>query len=287
MRRIRLAAVTLSIIAATVWVSAQQSQSAHTNYLLPPKVIVDILDAPPPPTTDLSPTRDTLALIERASMPALSELAQPVLRLAGRRINPRTNGPHRAQVARAITLKSIADGSERKVTVPANPAITWIGFSRDGKRFAFTQQRENGIELWMGDTATGQAKALTPAQLNASLGAPCQFVADGGSLLCRRRSSPCSCGASRAKHSRESRRHRTRSYVSGPAHERIRRSVVRLLRDEPTGIRGRDQRPAHITRHTRRVRNRRSVPRRQLRVRQPHPTPLLVAGAVHELPVDG
>jgi dipeptidyl aminopeptidase/acylaminoacyl peptidase len=185
MRRIRLAAVTLSIIAATVWVSAQQSQSAHTNYQLPPKVIVDILDAPPPPTTDLSPTRDTLALIERASMPALSELAQPVLRLAGRRINPRTNGPHRAQVARAITLKSIADGSERKVTVPANPAITWIGFSRDGKRFAFTQQRENGIELWMGDTATGQAKALTPAQLNASLGAPCQFVADGGSLLCR------------------------------------------------------------------------------------------------------
>src|SRR5262245_59354781 len=135
MRRIRLAALALSLIAATAWVSAQQSPTT-TNYLLPPKVIVDILDAAPPPTTDLSPTKDVLALVERASMPALSELAQPVLRLAGRRINPRTNGPHRAQLSRGITLKSIADGSERKVTLPPNPAITRIGFSGDGKRFA-------------------------------------------------------------------------------------------------------------------------------------------------------
>ncbi len=118
-------------------------------------------------------------------MPVLSELAQPMLRLGGRRINPRTNGPHRAQLSRAVTLKSIADGSERKVTVPANAALTWIGFSTDGKRFAFTHQRDNGIELWLGDSATGQAKAVTPAALNASLGTPCDFVGDGSTLLCR------------------------------------------------------------------------------------------------------
>ena len=162
----RFIALTIALATATAWISAQ-TQTATPGYQLPPKEIVDILDAPPPPTTDLSPTRDTLALIERASMPPLSELAQPVLRLGGRRINPRTNGPHRAQLSRAVTLKSIADGSERKVTLPANPALTWIGFSSDGKRFAFTQQRDNGIELWIGDTATGQAKSVTPAALNA------------------------------------------------------------------------------------------------------------------------
>ena len=179
----RLLALVIAIAATTTWLTAQ-SQPAAVTYQLPPQAIVDILDAPPPPTTDLSPTKDTLALIERASMPALSELAQPVLLLAGRRINPRTNGPHRAQIARSITLKSIADGSERKVTMPAAPALSWIGFSADGKRFAFTQQRDNGIELWVGDSATGQAKAATPAQLNASLGTPCKFVGDGQSLLC-------------------------------------------------------------------------------------------------------
>jgi dipeptidyl aminopeptidase/acylaminoacyl peptidase len=180
----RFLALTIAVASATVWISAQQPQPASVTYQTPPQVIVDILDAPPPPTTDLSPTKDTLALIERASMPSLSELAQPVLRLAGRRINPRTNGPHRTQLARNITLKGIADGSERKVTLPPNPALSWIGFSADGKRFAFTQQRDTGIELWVGDTATGQAKSLTAAQLNASLGTPCSFVGEGQSLLC-------------------------------------------------------------------------------------------------------
>jgi dipeptidyl aminopeptidase/acylaminoacyl peptidase len=180
----RLTALTLALALTGTWLLAAQPQPAAATYQLPPQVIVDILDAPPPPTTDLSPSKDTLALIERASMPPLSDLAQPLLRLAGRRINPRTNGPHRAQLSRAITLKSIADGSERKVTLPPNPALTWIGFSADGRRFAFTHQRDTGIELWVGDSATGQARAVTAAQLNASLGAPCHFVGEGQSLLC-------------------------------------------------------------------------------------------------------
>ena len=117
-------------------------------------------------------------------MPTIAELSQPMQRIAGVRINPRTNGPHRAQLSRAITLKTIADGAEKKVTLPPNPMLSWIGFSPDGKRFAFTQQRDNGIELWVGDTATGQAKSVTTAQLNASLGTPCEWVGDGASLLC-------------------------------------------------------------------------------------------------------
>jgi dipeptidyl aminopeptidase/acylaminoacyl peptidase len=176
------------VIAALVLASsslvAQAQPAAPSGYLLPPKEVVDILDAPPPPTVEVSPSRDVVVVIDRASMPTIADLAQPMHRVAGLRINPRTNGPHRAQLARAITLKVIADGSERKVTLPQNPKLSWIGFSPDGKRFAFTQQRDNGIELWIGESATGQAKALTTAQLNAVNGTPCEWVADGGSMLC-------------------------------------------------------------------------------------------------------
>jgi dipeptidyl aminopeptidase/acylaminoacyl peptidase len=178
----RLLVLIVLAASATVWVSAQSAPA--TGYQLPPKVIVDILDAAPPPTVELSPTRDVIALLERASMPTIAELSQPMLRLAGRRINPRTNGPFRAQVSRSISLKTIADGAEKKVTLPPTPALTWAGFSPDGKRFAFTQTRDNGIELWLGDTATGSAKSVTPAELNASIGSPCEWVGDGASLLC-------------------------------------------------------------------------------------------------------
>ena len=126
-----------------------QAPAQTSGYLLPPKEIVAILDAPPPPTVEVSPSRDVVALLERASMPTIAELSQPMHRIAGVRINPRTNGPHRAQLARAITLKTIADGAEKKVTLPPNPKLSWIGFSPDGKRFAFSQQRDNGIDLWI------------------------------------------------------------------------------------------------------------------------------------------
>lgn len=184
--RHRLLSLTGWVVVFSIGLSsvALAEEDQAPGYILPPKAIVDILDAPPPPTVEISPARDLVALLDRASMPTIAQLAQPMYRLAGVRINPRTNGPHRAQLSRAITLKSVNDNSERKVTVPANPMLSWIGFSPDGKRFAFTNQRDNGIELWIGETATGQAKSVTPAQLNAALGAPCEWVGDGGSLLC-------------------------------------------------------------------------------------------------------
>ena len=58
---------------------------------------------------ELGPSRDVVALLDRASMPTIAQLSQPMHRIAGIRINPRTNGPHRAQLSRAITLKSSAD----------------------------------------------------------------------------------------------------------------------------------------------------------------------------------
>ena len=183
MRRVVLALVA---IVGSVTLGAQAPTApAATGYLLPPKEIVDILDTAPPPTAELSPSRDVVVLLERAPFPSIAELAQPMHRLAGLRINPRTNGPHRLNNRyRNLTLKVVADGAERKVTLPATPAISWIGFSPDGRRLAFTNTRGNGIELWIGDTATGQARAITPAQLNASLGTPCAWIGEGASLLC-------------------------------------------------------------------------------------------------------
>ena len=180
MRTTRLAVVTIVLLAATQFAAAQ----SPGGYLLPPKEIVDIIDAPLQPSTELSPTREILAVLEGAKIPTIEELSRPFLRLGGRRINPRTNGPHRAQHYRAITLKSINDTTEKKVALPPNALVTWIAWSPDGRRFAFTNTRDNGIELWVADTATGQAKAVTAAQLNASVATPCEWVADGASLLC-------------------------------------------------------------------------------------------------------
>jgi dipeptidyl aminopeptidase/acylaminoacyl peptidase len=161
------------------------ADSALAQYQVPPREIVDVLDAAPLPAASVSPSRHVVALLERPSMPSIGDLAQPMHRVAGLRINPRTNGLHRTQTLRAITLVNVADGTDVTVTLPPSPKLSWIGFSPDGARFAFTQTRDAGIELWMGDAATGQAKAISTATLNGVWGTPCEWLADSTALLCR------------------------------------------------------------------------------------------------------
>ena len=96
---------------------------AETGYQKPPQAVLDILNAPAPPQILLSPARDQIALVDTVRYPSIAELAQPMLRLAGERINPNTNGMHRPPRITALTLVRISDGKSTKVTLPANGGI--------------------------------------------------------------------------------------------------------------------------------------------------------------------
>src|SRR4029434_6771067 len=116
----------------------------------------------------------TLAARAETRMHTQPDLPQPIHRIAGARINPKTNGrQQRGGNVIGITLKSIADGTEKKVTLPANPNLGDVSFSPDGKRLSFTNTKANGIELWVADTTTGQAKLVSGLErLNATAGDP-------------------------------------------------------------------------------------------------------------------
>src|SRR5262249_41588126 len=91
---------------------------AQSKYQKPPEPIRKVLDAPTAPTASVSPDRSVMLLADGERYPSIADLAQPVLRLAGVRINPRTNGPQRPPRYTAFTLVSIADGKSRKVDLP-------------------------------------------------------------------------------------------------------------------------------------------------------------------------
>ena len=162
-----------------------QRLSTPSGYLTPPRVIVDILDAAPAPTVIVSPDHTLVALLDRRSMPTIADLAEPIHRIAGTRINPRTNGrQQRTGSVFGITLRAISDGTDRKITVPLNAKIGNVSFSADGKRLSFTNTRENGIELWVADTATGQARLVSGNErLNETGGDPIDWLKDGSTLV--------------------------------------------------------------------------------------------------------
>ncbi|HXH06298.1 MAG TPA: prolyl oligopeptidase family serine peptidase [Vicinamibacterales bacterium] len=169
-------------VAARQEPAAAPAQAAR--YRMPPQPIVDILEAEPLPQVAVSPDGRTLALLRRRSMPPIAELAEPMLRLAGHRINPAISGPHRLPGLVGLAFKPIDGGAERAVALPAGARLLPIGFSPDGRRLAFGLVRPNGIELWVADPATAQARALTGPSLNATFGRPCDWLDSGTELVC-------------------------------------------------------------------------------------------------------
>ena len=157
--------------------------SAQQGYKKPPKEVLDILNAPVTPGASVSPTRDNLILTTGLRYPPLADLAQPMLRLAGERINPAANSPHRFQYAVALTLKRINDGSEVKIDVPSGAKITNLDWSEDGKHFAFLNTTATRVDLWVGDSATGKIHNVKGVQVNSVLGNPVTWMPDNRTLL--------------------------------------------------------------------------------------------------------
>jgi dipeptidyl aminopeptidase/acylaminoacyl peptidase len=134
-------------------------------YRKPSKAILDALNAPMTPTLAINPTHNYAIQGQPVRYPPIAELAEPMLRIAGMRINPKTNGLHNATFNSSLTLRKIPEGAEIKVDLPANPKLSLGRWSPDSNSFAFTNTTATGVELWIGDT-TGKARRIEGVHVN-------------------------------------------------------------------------------------------------------------------------
>jgi dipeptidyl aminopeptidase/acylaminoacyl peptidase len=152
-------------------------------YRKPPKVITDILESPAPPLTLVSPSRDRVLVIDSLRHPPIADLAQPMLRIAGLRISPATNGRHHPPRHIGLRLITIADGREIKLAAPTDAWLSVPLWSPDGRRFVFTNTTSNTIQLWLGDAATGALRRVPNVAINATFGEPVQWMSGSSELL--------------------------------------------------------------------------------------------------------
>src|SRR5262245_21153016 len=131
-----------------------------TGYRRPPQPVLDVLDAPPPPAVSVSPARDNLLLVHLTRYPSIADLAAPMERLAGLRINPRTFGPHLPPNVVGLTLQPLTDGLPEPFGLPVHGPITAPVWSPDGRRFAYTHPDEGGYQLWVGDVAARRVRRI-------------------------------------------------------------------------------------------------------------------------------
>jgi dipeptidyl aminopeptidase/acylaminoacyl peptidase len=168
-------------------VAAQTEARSTPNlsgYRLPPAEVVKILDAPATPTASFSPNRALLALTDYQPYPPISLLARPHLKLAGLRVDPVLNGTQRMRRYTGISLLRVADGKKIMVSgLPKDAAISPPNWSLNSRRFAFTRETENGLEVWIGDAEKGTAKAIPNVRVADVLFGPFSWMNDSRHLL--------------------------------------------------------------------------------------------------------
>lgn len=165
--------------------SARAQDATAEPYRLPPAPIAQILDAEPLPASSLSPDRRVLALMGRSNLPPIAELAEPELRLAGSRINPRTNGPSSPAWMTSITLRDLGSGLERAVALPEGTRFAWTSWSPDGRHMAFLVPDETGMRLWTLDVARAEARPLSTRAISAVWGTGFSWLPDSSGLIVR------------------------------------------------------------------------------------------------------
>jgi dipeptidyl aminopeptidase/acylaminoacyl peptidase len=164
--------------------------ATKSGYDQPPQHALDVLHAPLPPQPYVSPTHDTILLVSWVQYPSITQVAEPYLKLAGVRVEPRTRRKHDtpggygvAPCAHSFALVDIATSRETALALPAGGCADAIVWAADGKRFAFRNTSSEAVELWVGDVATGATHRLGDARLNPMLGSSLQWLADQKTLL--------------------------------------------------------------------------------------------------------
>jgi dipeptidyl aminopeptidase/acylaminoacyl peptidase len=156
---------------------------AETGYQKAPPAIRKILDIPPFPVLSLSPKRDYAVLAEATRYPPIEDLARPILRLAGVRIDPATNGPQRGARFTGLTLRSFFGWKATTLELPDGGRPDLPVWSPDGTRFALAITFADRIDLYLGQPGSAKLTKVQGLHLNAALGAPIHWLADGKSLV--------------------------------------------------------------------------------------------------------
>lgn len=172
----------LFLFAATVLCAEE------TFYKQPPIPVADALHALPTPTVSVSPRHDYAIFLQAVRYPSIADVAQPMLRLAGIRIDSNTNGMHLATSYTAYSIKRLSDGAEVKFQTPRDAKLGPPVWSPDGKQIAFTNTLPHGIELWIADVATGQSRRIEGIAINGVLPAgggarPVEWLGDNRTLI--------------------------------------------------------------------------------------------------------
>ena len=156
------------------------------TYQIPSKEIYDLVDVSLAPSVVMDDAKNFMIFLYRDTYKSIEDLSSEELRLAGLRIDPKTNIGSRITYYNNLKIQDLRTDPVSLIQVtglPNKPKLTNITFSPDQKKIAMTQTTALGVEVWYIDLSTFAAKRLTEPKANANLGQVIHWFKDSERLL--------------------------------------------------------------------------------------------------------
>jgi dipeptidyl aminopeptidase/acylaminoacyl peptidase len=185
MRRWRTRIALVIVFSAGVAAAAGGEQQPVTGWQSPPEDILAVLHAPQLPQSWIAPGEGHLLLADPVLYPPLAELAAPMHKLAGIRVDPAVNDFHGRHGGTSARLVRVETGETTPLGLPAGAEVHDVSWTADGRRFALTVGHDDHLGLWVG-SVDGRVGKIDNVALNPLLGTPVQWLPDQERLLVRR-----------------------------------------------------------------------------------------------------
>ena len=150
----------------------------------PPQDVLDVLHAPSLPWVFTSPPGTTMLLADPLSYPDLADVGGTKHKLAGMKVDPRTNGYHGRTGALRPRLVTVEGGEPTPLGLPDDLEIHDVRWSADGKRFALVVEANDHTGVWVGGV-DGSLRELEGVMLNPLMDSAVQWMPDQTRLLVR------------------------------------------------------------------------------------------------------
>ena len=115
------AASAILVTGLTIPAIGTAQTASGAGYKTPPAPLQALVEQQRAPSVNLSPRRDLAAMVKTPSLPSINEVAQPELKLAGLRINPRTYSQSRFSFGEDLWLFDMESRKEMRIAgLPKN-----------------------------------------------------------------------------------------------------------------------------------------------------------------------
>jgi len=163
---------------------SDDSLQPATEWQSPPEELLEVLHAPQLPWVWTSPTGEYLLLADDVLYPPLAELAAPMHKLAGIRVNPTINSHHGQHGGTSPRLVRIEDGATTSLDLQTDVEVHDVEWTVNGQRFALTLGHADHIGLWIG-SIEGEVTRIEDLALNPLMGTAVSWLPDQERLLVR------------------------------------------------------------------------------------------------------